>query len=140
MRFLFLLAFCTAGPALAESVIATRGIRAQTILSAMDMALVDAEIPGALTDLSAAIGQETRTTLYPGRAIRESDLGAPTIIERNQIIPLTYSAGGLRIETDGRALARGGAGDMIRVMNISSRNTVSGRVIADGTVQVGQTP
>mgnify|MGYP003675671315 CR=1 FL=1 len=66
MRFLFLLAFCTAGPALAESVIATRVIRAQTILSAMDMALVDAEIPGALTDLSAAIGQETLAATAEG--------------------------------------------------------------------------
>jgi len=136
---LLIIAFCVAGPAGADSVIATRMVRAQTILSGPDMTLVAAEIPGAMTDLATAIGLEARVTLYPGRAIRASDLGAPAIIERNQIIPLTYFAGGLRIATDGRALARGGAGDKIRVMNLSSHNTVFGRVIADGTVQVGHT-
>jgi len=140
MRFLLFLAFCVAGPTFADSVIATRMIRAQTILSATDMTLVAAEIPGAMTELSTAVGQEAKVALYPGRAIRASDIGSPAIIERNQIIPLTYFAGGLRIAADGRALARGGIGDLIRVMNLSSRNTVFGRVIADGTVQVGQTP
>ena len=47
---------------------------------------------------------------------------------------------GLRILTEGRALARGGVGDVIRVMNLSSRTTVSGRIAADGSVHVGLAP
>ena len=35
-----------------------------------------------------------------------------------------------------RALARGGGGDRIRVMNIASRSTVSGVIAPDGTVTV----
>lgn len=139
MRALLITAILAGSPGLADSVIATRMIRAQTVLSAQDMTLVDAKIPGAIGALSLAIGQEARVALYPGRAIRASDIGAPAIIDRNQIIPLTYSAGGLTIATDGRSLARAGAGEMIRVLNLASRNTVFGRVKADGTVQVGQT-
>lgn len=135
MRWLLLLLL--PGPALAEAVVATRMIRAQAVIEAADMTLVDAEIPGALTELQAALGQEARVAIYPGRPIRAQDLGRPAIVERNQIVPLTYRSGALSILTEGRALARGGVGDVIRVMNIASRSTVSGLIGPDGMVVVG---
>jgi flagellar basal body P-ring formation protein FlgA len=125
-------------PALAESLVATQTIRAQTILRAEHVTLVAAEIPGALTDPAAAVGMEARTTIYPGRAVRAAELGPPTLVDRNQVVPLAYQVGTLTIITEGRALERGGLGDWIRIMNIGSRTTVSGRVSADGSVRVGQ--
>lgn len=124
-------------PALADSVVATRTIRAQTALTAEDLTLVAMEIPGALTDTAAAIGQEARVAIYAGRPIRQADLGPSAIIARNQIIALAYTAGGLTILTEGRALARGGVGDVIEVMNLSSRNKVLGQIGPDGVVRVG---
>jgi flagella basal body P-ring formation protein FlgA len=129
-----------ATPTLAESLIATRVIRAQTLLSENDVALVAAEIPGALGDAAEVLGLEARVTLYPGRAIRAADVGPPALVDRNQIVTLVYSVGGLGISTEGRALARGGLGDVIRVMNLSSRTVLAGRVAADGAVHVGPTP
>ena len=85
-----------------------------------------------------AIGQQTRFTIYEGRPVTASVLRAPQLVDRNQIVQLTYERGSLRIETEGRALSEGGAGDMIRVMNTASRVTVSGRVAPDGTVVVEQ--
>lgn len=120
----------------ADSLVATRNIRAQTVLGATDMALVAADIPGALPSVESALGLEARVTLYAGRAIRPADVGPSAIVDRNQIVPLAYQAGGLAILTEGRALARGGVGDVIRVMNLSSRTTVTGRIGADGMVQV----
>lgn len=120
----------------ADSLVATRNIRAQTVLGATDMALVAADIPGALPSVESALGLEARITLYAGRAIRPADVGPSAIVDRNQIVPLAYQAGGLAILTEGRALARGGVGDVIRVMNLSSRTTVTGRIGADGMVQV----
>lgn len=132
------LAMClVAWPALAESVVATRPIRAQTVLTAEDVTLVAAQIDGALTDISAVLGQEARVTIYAGRPVRAADLGPPTMVDRNQIVPLTYRTGGLSITTEGRALARGGVGDVIRVMNLASRTTVSGLIGPDGAVVVG---
>ena len=106
-------------------------------LTAEDLTLVAMEIPGALTDTTAAIGQEARVMIYAGRPIRQTDLGPGAVIERNQIIPLSYAAGGLSILTEGRALARGGVGDVIEVMNLSSRIKVSGQIGPDGVVRVG---
>ena len=120
-----------------ESLVATRTIRAQTVLEPRDMALVAANIPGALTRPEAAIGQEARVTLYAGRAIRGDDLAPPALVERNGLVTLIYRRGGLNITTEGRALDRGAQGARIRVMNIASRSTLTGRIAADGTVHVG---
>jgi flagella basal body P-ring formation protein FlgA len=126
-----------AGPALAENVVATRTIPAGSIIGPEDVTLVDAVLPGALADISLALGQETRTAIYAGRPVRASDLGPPTLVQRNQLVPLIYRSGGLAISTEGRALARGSVGEVIRIMNLGSRTTVSGRIGADGAVYVG---
>lgn len=136
-RFLLALIACLcAAPALAEALIATRTIRAQTVLTAEDMALVAAEIPGALTDPALAVGLEARVTLYAGRPIGQGDVGPPALVERNQTVALVYRSGGLSILTEGKALARGAVGEAIRVMNLTSRATVTGTVAPDGSVIV----
>jgi len=127
-------------PAVAESLIATRIVRAQTLLSAADVTLVAAEIPGALTNPADALGLEARVTLYPGRAVRAGDIGLPALVERNQLVTLVYNVGGLGITIEGRALARGGVGDVIQVMNLSSRSVLSAQVANDGTLRVGSNP
>ncbi len=121
---------------MADSVIMTRTVRAQAMLTAADMAVVDADISGALTDPATALGQEARVTLYAGRPVRPGDFGPPASVERNQTVTLAYQAGGLDILTEGRALERGGAGDVIRVMNIASRSTVFGEIDTSGQVRV----
>ncbi len=136
MRSLIALLVLTA-PAMADSVVATRTIRAQTIISIDDLTTVAAALPGALADPVLAVGMEARVAIYAGRPVRAQDLGAPALVERNQLVPLIYLSGGLAISTEGRALARGAAGEVIRVMNLSSRNTVNGRVGPDGAIYVG---
>jgi flagella basal body P-ring formation protein FlgA len=133
----FLILLAMTGPALADSLVATRTIRAQTVIGPEDMALVDAALPGALDDPALALGLEARVAIYAGRPIRSQDLGSPALVERNQLVPLVYLAGGLAISTGGRALERGAEGDVIRVMNLGSRTTVNGRVGSDGTIYVG---
>lgn len=133
---LTLLVFCT-GPALADSVVATRTIRAKAVIQSDDLTLVTAVLPGALEDPSEAVGLEARVTIYAGRPIRRADLGPPTVVEHNQLVTLVYQSGGLAIATEGRSLGRASAGETLRVMNLGSRNTVTGRVGPDGTVYVG---
>lgn len=137
MRLLLalLVAACLAAPASAESLVALRTVKARTIIAAEDLTTVAAAIPGALQDPAEIIGREARVTLYAGRPIRAEDLGAPTLVDRNQTVILIFQAGGLSIRTDGRALDRAGAGEQIRVMNLSSRQTVTGTVAADGTIR-----
>ncbi|PWR04366.1 flagella basal body P-ring formation protein FlgA [Meridianimarinicoccus roseus] len=122
--------------AAADTLIALRNLRSETVVTAVDLGRADTATPGALRDPSAAIGMETRVTIYAGRPIMAQDLGPPALVERNQIVVLNYHHAGLAIVTEGRALDRGGAGDRIRVMNLTSRNTVTGSVARDGSVTV----
>ncbi len=126
-----------AAPAFAESVVATRTIRAQTVIRPEDLTLVAAELPGALTDPEAALGLEAKVAIYAGRPVMSADLGAPTLVQRNQVVTLIYLSGSLAISTEGRALARGSEGDTVRVLNLASRSTVTGRIGPDGAVYVG---
>lgn len=139
MRAALILAMI-ASPGIADTVVPLRTIRAQQIIAPEDVTLSANSASGALTDPAEAIGQEARLTLYANRPIRPEDIGPPALVDRNQIVPLSYMAGSLRILTEGRALSRGGVGDVIRVMNLSSRTTISGRVAADGSVSVGPSP
>lgn len=135
LRVLLLVAL--AAPASAESLVATRTIRAKALVAPEDLTLVSAELPGALSDPALAVGLEARVSIYAGKPVRPGDLGPPTLVERNQLVTLVYVSGGLAISTEGRALARGANGDQIRVMNLGSRNTVMGRIGPDGAVYVG---
>lgn len=124
------------GAAHPESLIALRTIAAGVILSPGDIGIAPKDIAGALQDPEAVIGTETRVVLYAGRPIRAQDIGPPAIVDRNQMVTLIYQRGPLTIVADGRALARGGIGDMVRVMNLDSRNTVSGVVTESGAILV----
>lgn len=126
------------GTGFAETIVPTHTIRAQSILSREDLLVKSATVLGAYSNLEELIGLETRVALYPGRPIRPGDVGPAAIVERNQIITLIYDRGGLRISTEGRSLMRGGVGDRIRVMNMASRATVSGKVQLSGNVIVSQ--
>ena len=133
-RVLFLL---LPSAALADSLVATRVIKAHETLVAEDVTLVAADIPGALTDPAQALGQEARIAIYPGRPVLAENIGPAAVVERNQIVSLSYSTGGLVIRTEGRALARGGAGEVIEVMNLASKTKITGRIGPDGGVTVG---
>jgi flagella basal body P-ring formation protein FlgA len=126
-----------AAPAPAETVLAARTIRAQAVISPEDITIADVVVPGMLQASDPVVGMETRVVLYAGRPIRPGDIGPPAIIDRNAPVLIVYRQGGLTIMAEGRALGRAGVGDTVRVMNLASRNTVSGAVRPDGSVQVG---
>lgn len=122
--------------AFADTIVATRTIRAKEIISPADVISKQVDVAGAISNLSDAIGSEARVALYAGRPIRPGDIGPPAIVDRNDFVTLIYSHGTLRIQTDGRALGRGAPGEIVRVMNLSSHKTLSGLILEDGTIEV----
>lgn len=128
-----------AGALLAQSVMAIRPIRGSKIIGPDDVEVAqDMDVVGAIRELDEVVGREAKVTLYPGRPILRGQVGAPAIVERNAVVKMLYSAGPLSIVTDGRVLDRGGVGETVRVMNLSSRQIVSGSVAPDGTIKVSQ--
>lgn len=136
IRLVTVIGFFAAVPAVADTLVATRLVRPNSVIMPGDIDTSQATIPGALTSNVEIVGLEARITLYPGRPIMPAHVGPAALIERNQPVKLVFQRGGLRIETEARALARGAVGDVVRVMNLSSRTTVSGRVQEDGSIAV----
>lgn len=133
MRWLALFLALAPLPASAAVLAAARTLPAGTVITAADLRAVDGDRPG-LSDPSEAIGLQTRLTIHEGRPLQASLLQAPKLISRNQMHPLVFQRGTLRIVTTARTLSDGAAGDVIRVMNLESRATVSAVVQPDGSL------
>ena len=137
-RLALLLLCLSAGAAFAQTVVPTRTIRAQSVIGPDDVTLVDEATPGALAAVGAAVGQEARVTLYANRPVRTDQVGTPAVVERNQVVRMLFTAGPLTITGEGRALDRAGPGEFARVMNLPSRQVVTGLVRGSGVIEVGQ--
>ena len=88
---MLLLGFLCPVPVKAETLIAARTIRSQSVLTPDDVVVADHDTPGALRDPADAVGLETRVVLYAGRPVRAADIGPVTLIDRNQVIPLIFT-------------------------------------------------
>jgi flagella basal body P-ring formation protein FlgA len=136
MRWLVAL-LILAGPAAADIVVATRTIRSLALIGPEDVRVVAGEVPGAAVAADEVVGLEARAIVYAGRPVLMQQLGPPAVVERNQIVSLIFRRGAMTITAEGRALARAGIGDEVRVMNLASKKTVTGRVARDGSINVG---
>lgn len=117
----------------AGDVVANRTLRVGTILSPGD---ISARSESGTAVAETMVGQEVRRAIYAGRVVLPDDIGPATLVRRNDVVTMTYTSGGLGLRTEGRALASGGAGEVVNVMNLDSRLTVRAVVVAAGLVEV----
>lgn len=131
------LAFVTGLAAQAQTVVPTQTIRPGTILTTELLRQTDApSIAGTVQTVADIIGQQARTALYINRPILLSQVTRPKTIERNDIVTLIFESGSLQITGEGRALDPGITDERIRVMNLSSRQIVTGHIVNKNTVRV----
>jgi flagella basal body P-ring formation protein FlgA len=131
-----LLAFAAPAQEVAQVVLATHTLRAGTVLQAGDLKLPGGAAGGGRELIAALVGLETRRAIYTGRPVVAADLGPPTLVRRNAVVVMLYSDRGLGIRTEGRALESGGAGEVVRVINLTSRRSVLATVIGENRVEV----
>jgi flagella basal body P-ring formation protein FlgA len=124
----------------AQVVCAARSVPRNTILSPEDLCLQRINIANApdrlVLDVADAVGKRVRSSIRAGKYLQQHKLFEVPLIEKGDRVKLLVSAGPVNISTFGVAKADGGAGDQIRVENISSQKTVTGRVVDDATVEV----
>lgn len=115
--------------ALAADVVAERTLPRGVVITADDLSGND--------DLAANfIGLETKRMVRVGTKVDERLFQTPRLVRRNDMVTLVFTSGRLRMETTGRSLGEGGAGDMVMVMNSNSRQRVTGRITGPGEVEV----
>lgn len=143
LALLSLLAASLAMPAAADmgmAVVPTRIIYPGEEISPSSLDVVEVTNPNLAGDFARSVeevtGMITNRTLLPGRTILVSSLRIPYLVKRGANVRLTFGIGNMTISASGSPLQNGSVGDVIRVRNIDSGLSVSGTVMADGTVQV----
>lgn len=95
---------------------------------------------GVITSVEDLIGKEPRNTVREGEPVRRSEILRPEVVRRNAIVTMYLSMPGINVTARGRALEAGSDGDLIRVMNLASKQVVLGTVLDASRVEVAAPP
>jgi flagella basal body P-ring formation protein FlgA len=79
---------------------------------------------------------QARRQLRAGQAVKTADIVKPDFVQRDQSVTLTYEAPGIYLTMRGKALENGAEGDVVTVMNLQSKRTLSGTVTGRGQVSI----
>ena len=126
----------TALPVHADVVVAARTLQVGTILAVDDLLTVPGSHTGSFADLAGLVGQALAEPVKGGHPILSSQISNPVLIERNARVSIYYYHNGIVLAAEARALDSAGAGETIRVLNLTSQRILTGSVLADGRILV----
>ena len=92
--------------------------------------------PDALTDAGDVTELEVLRTVQPGEVLTPRVVRPRLAVKRGELVTLLLEGSGFRITTQGQASEDGRRGDSVRVVNLSSKREVMGRVEGGGLVRV----
>jgi len=79
---------------------------------------------------------QMRKQLRAGQAIKIADLAKPDLVQRDDNVTLIFESAGLYLTIRGKAMEAGTEGDVVNVINLQSKRTVSGVVIGRDQVAI----
>lgn len=93
-----------------------------------------------VTDAADLVGMLPRRALRAGEPIRQADIAKPLLVDKNQLVTVTYAVKGLSLSMRGRAQAGGAKGETVRVQNPQSKRIIEGIVSGPALVTVTTPP
>ena len=118
---------------LANEITASRTLRKGELVRVSDLVVSDINLK-PVADM--IIGKELRRSIFFGRPISVEDVGSVTVVNRNDVVQISFTINGLQIRTEARALDSGGVDDFISVMNLDTRITVRAQVTGVKRVRI----
>jgi len=122
-----------------EAAVLTRNVERGDMLKASDVVAErrpKAEVGNDAAARDSAVGMQARRQLRAGQALKAADLVKPDLVTRDQSVTLIYDAAGLYLTMRGKALDGGTEGDVVNVLNLQSKRTVSGVISGRGQVTI----
>jgi flagellar basal body P-ring formation protein FlgA len=89
-----------------------------------------------VTDESEIVGQMTRLALRAGQPVRKHSVAKAIAVERGATVTVLWSVKSINLTALGHAMERGAVGDVIRVTNSKSNQTVLAQIVDSRTVRV----
>jgi flagellar basal body P-ring formation protein FlgA len=122
-----------------EAAVLARNIERNEVLKSSDVMVErrpKAEVGGEAATRDRVVGMQARRQLRAGQALKVVDLVKPDLVQRDQNVTLIYESPGLYLTVRGKAIEGGTEGDVVNVMNLQSKRTVSGVVTGRGQVSI----
>jgi len=122
-----------------EAAVLARNVERGEVLKSSDVVVErrpKAEVGADAAARDRAVGMQARRQLRANQALRVADLTKPDLVQRDQNVTLIYETAGLYLTVRGKALDSGTEGDVVNVMNLQSKRTVSGTVTGRGQVSI----
>lgn len=126
-----------------EAAVLARSVERGEILKSSDVMLErrpKAEVGIDAIARDRAVGMQARRQLRAGQPMRSADLAKPDLVQRDQGVTLIYETAGLYLTVLGKALEGGTEGDVVNVLNLQSKRTVSGVIVGRNRVAVAVAP
>lgn len=121
-------------------VIAKRDLPRGAAIGAEDLALevMDTShlLRGHYTAVPEVTGQTLKRTLRRGQVVTPSMLKVQKTVRRGERITILAGNGPIAVRSQGKALRDGNPGDLIPVVNLSSKKELEARVVSPGLVSV----
>jgi flagella basal body P-ring formation protein FlgA len=122
-----------------EVAVLTRNVERTDILKSADVVVERrprAEVGSDAAAREQALGMQMRRPIHAGQPLRLADLVKPDLVQRDQAVTVIFQTAGLYLTTRGKALDNGTEGDVVSVLNIQSKRTVTGTVTGRGQVTI----
>jgi flagella basal body P-ring formation protein FlgA len=122
-----------------ETAVLMRDVERGDILKSSDVVVErrpKAEISGEAASRERAVGMQMRRSIRAGQALKVADLAKPDLVQRDQTVTLIFQSAGLYLTVRGKSLDNGTEGDVVNVLNLQSKRTVTGTVIGRGQVAI----
>jgi flagella basal body P-ring formation protein FlgA len=97
-----------------------------------------AETNGIAT-IDQLIGKQLVRQSRAGLLLRATDVAEPKVVERNAMVMVVVTSGGMMLSMKGQALNGASAGQPVQVLNTVSRRILHGVALPNGTVEVTNT-
>ena len=125
-----------------EVVVATRNLHTDHIFTREDIRkekiLIDINKQGEewLCDLQEVLGKRLLRNISAGTPLKKEILGSPLLVNRGNLVTLFIEGRNIRIYAQGKALEKGGKGEIIKVLNIDSKKRLEGIIIDVNSVKI----
>jgi len=115
-------------------------LKAGDLISASDIEWIPVTarsvVYDTIVDADSMIGKTPARFVSAGEPVRERDLISPQLVKRGDEILIQFSAGTIQLTAKGKAMQNGAEGDLIRVVNLSSNQSLRAEITGDKIVKV----
>jgi len=92
--------------------------------------------PDAVTDLQAVLGKRVLQNINSQEPLRAGLLDIPPLVKKGDIVQVLVTKNNIRVSCLGEIKETGRQGDRVKLVNLTSRKELFGRVVDGGTVAI----